>query len=128
MAEVLERINSIVWGAPALLLILGIGLYLTVRTGFAQVTLFTRAVRQFFGMFRSKKRIDGTVSPFQALCTALGATVGTGNLAGVAGAMAIGGPGAIFWMWLCGWIGMITKFAEVTLAVRYRQKMLPGNT
>ena len=126
MAEVLERINGIVWGAPALLLILGIGLYLTVRTGFAQLTLFPRAVRQFLGMFRSKKRSDGTVSPFQALCTALGATVGTGNLAGVAGAMAIGGPGAIFWMWVCGWIGMVTKFAEATLAVRYRQKNAAG--
>ena len=126
MAEVLERINSFVWGIPALVLILGTGLYLTVRTGFAQFTLFPRAVRQFFGMFRSKKQTDGTVSPFQALCTALGATVGTGNLVGVAGAMAIGGPGAIFWMWLCGWIGMITKFAEATLAVRYRQKNAAG--
>ncbi|MBQ3147700.1 MAG: sodium:alanine symporter family protein [Oscillospiraceae bacterium] len=126
MAEFLERVNSIVWGIPALVLILGVGLYLTVRTGFAQFTLFPRAVRQFFGMFRRKKRTDGTVSPFQALCTALGATVGTGNLAGVAGAIAIGGPGAIFWMWVCGCIGMVTKFAEATLAVRYRQKNAAG--
>ncbi|MBO5891555.1 MAG: sodium:alanine symporter family protein [Oscillospiraceae bacterium] len=126
MAEILERVNGIVWGIPALVLILGVGLYLTVRTGFAQFTLFPRAVRQFFGMFCSKKRTDGTVSPFQALCTALGATVGTGNLAGVAGAIAIGGPGAIFWMWVCGCIGMVTKFAEATLAVRYRQKNAAG--
>lgn len=126
MAEFLERVNSIVWGIPALVLILGVGLYLTVRTGFAQFTLFPRAVRQFLGMFRSKNRTDGAVSPFQALCTALGATVGTGNLAGVAGAIAIGGPGAIFWMWVCGCIGMITKFAEATLAVRYRQKNADG--
>ena len=126
MAKILERINGIVWGVPALVLILGVGLYLTVRTGFAQFTLFPRAVRQFFRLFRRKKQADGTVSPFQALCTALGATVGTGNLAGVAGAIAIGGPGAIFWMWVCGWIGMITKFAEATLSVRYRQKNAAG--
>lgn len=122
MAEILERINTVVWGIPALALILGVGLYLTVRTGFAQFTLFPRAVRYFWRMLRGEKRETGSVSPFQALCTALGATVGTGNLAGVAGAIAIGGPGAIFWMWICGCIGMVTKFAEATLAVRYRQK------
>ena len=122
MARILEQINGIVWGVPALALILGVGIYLTVRTGFAQITLFPQAVRQFLRLFRRRKHIDGTVSPFQALCTALGATVGTGNLAGVAGAIAIGGPGAIFWMWVCGCIGMVTKFAEATLAVRYRQK------
>lgn len=126
MAEILERINGIVWGVPALMLILGVGLYLTVRTGFAQFTLFSQAVRQFLRLFRRKKQADGEVSPFQALCTALGATVGTGNLAGVAGAIAIGGPGAIFWMWVCGWIGMVTKFAEATLAVRYREKNAAG--
>lgn len=126
MAMILERINGVVWGIPALVLILGVGLYLTVRTGFAQFTLFPRAIRQFLRLFRRKKQANGTVSPFQALCTALGATVGTGNLAGVAGAIAIGGPGAIFWMWVCGWIGMITKFAEATLSVRYRQKNAAG--
>ena len=126
MAMILERINGVVWGIPALVLILGVGLYLTVRTGFAQFTLFPQAIRQFLRLFRRKKQTNGTVSPFQALCTALGATVGTGNLAGVAGAIAIGGPGAIFWMWVCGWIGMITKFAEATLSVRYRQKNAAG--
>ena len=126
MAKIMERINAAVWGIPTLVLILGLGIYLTVRTGFAQFTLFPRALRQFLCLFRRKKHTDGTVSPFQALCTALGATVGTGNLAGVAGAIAIGGPGAIFWMWVCGCVGMVTKFAEATLAVRYQQKNAAG--
>lgn len=114
----LERINDIIWGIPALTLILGVGLWLSFRTGFAQLRLFPRALGQFFSQFR-KQEGDG-VSPMQALCTALAATVGTGNLAGVAGAMAIGGPGAIFWMWICAILGMATKLAEATLSVRYR--------
>ena len=120
MTKILEAVNGIVWGVPALALILGVGLYLSVRTGFAQLTLFPKSLRLFFArLFRKEKGSEG-VSPFQALCTALAATVGTGNLAGVAGAIAIGGPGAIFWMWLCAILGMITKFAEAALAVRYR--------
>ena len=122
MTEVLEFANSIVWGAPALILILGVGLYLSFRTGFAQLTLFKRALQNFFARLRGGKAEDGAVTPFQALCTALAATVGTGNLAGVAGAMAIGGPGAIFWMWVCALLGMVTKFAEATLAVHFRVK------
>ena len=122
MERVLELINGIVWGAPALVLILGVGFYLSLRTGFSQITLFPRALKSFFAKLRGNDTHDGTVSPFQALCTALAATVGTGNLAGVAGAIAIGGPGAIFWMWVCAILGMATKFAEATLAVRYRQK------
>ena len=122
MTKVLESVNSIVWGAPALILILGVGLYLSFRTGFAQLTLFPRAFREFFAKLKGGKAEDGAVTPFQALCTALAATVGTGNLAGVAGAMAIGGPGAIFWMWICALLGMVTKFAEATLAVRFRTK------
>lgn len=122
MTKVLEYVNSIVWGAPALVLILGAGLYLSIRTGFAQLTLFPKALREFFARLRGSKAEQGAVTPFQALCTALAATVGTGNLAGVAGAIAIGGPGAIFWMWICAIFGMVTKFAEATLAVRYRVK------
>ena len=122
MTEVLESVNRIVWGAPALMLILGVGVYLSFRTGFVQLTLFPKAVKNFFARFRGTKAETGTVTPFQALCTALAATVGTGNLAGVAGAMAIGGPGAIFWMWICALLGMVTKFAEATLAVRFRAK------
>ena len=120
MTKLLQSINEFVWGIPALALILGVGIFLTIRTGFAQFTLFPQAVRLFFARFRGGTSQDGTVSAFQALCTALAATVGTGNLAGVAGAIAIGGPGAIFWMWICGFIGMATKFAEATLAVHCR--------
>ena len=127
MLEILEKINTVVWGAPALIGILGVGIYLTIRTGFAQLRLFPESLRSFFTSFsRKDKRIDG-VSPFQALCTALAATVGTGNLAGVAGAMAIGGPGSIFWMWVCAVLGMVTKFAEATLAVRYRVRDRNGD-
>ncbi len=120
MLDFLQAINEFVWGIPALVLILGVGIFLTVRTGFVQLTLFPRALRLFFARLKGEKKQDGTVSAFQALCTALAATVGTGNLAGVAGAIAIGGPGAIFWMWVCGFIGMATKFAEATLAVHCR--------
>jgi len=119
MARVLDYANRIVWGAPALILILGVGLWLSVVTGFVQIRLFPHAVRHFWDKFRHGPSEDG-ISPFQAFCTALGATVGTGNLVGVAGAIAIGGPGSIFWMWVCAILGMATKFAEATLAVRYR--------
>lgn len=120
MTNFLESVHGLLWGAPALVLILGVGIYLSVRTGFAQITLFPRAVREFIRKLRSRESTAEGVSPFQALCTALAATVGTGNLVGVAGAICLGGPGAVFWMWICGIIGMATKFAEVTLAVRYR--------
>ena len=122
----MEKINGFVWGVPALLGILGIGIYLSFRTGFVQLRFLPRALRAFFASFNGKKRKDGGVSPFQALCTALAATVGTGNLAGVAGAIAIGGPGAIFWMWVSALLGMVTKFAEATLSVRYRVKNEAG--
>lgn len=122
MGYILEKINSVVWGAPALIGILGVGLYLSVRTGFIQIRLFPRAMKMFLSSFSAKQNITGGVRPYQALCTALAATVGTGNLAGVAGAMAIGGPGAIFWMWICAVFGMVTKFAEAALAVRFRMR------
>ena len=120
MTKILESVHSLLWGAPALVLILGVGIYLSLRTGFAQITLFPRAVRDFLRKLRFREREEDGVSPFQALCTALAATVGTGNLVGVAGAICLGGPGAIFWMWICGILGMVTKYAEVVLAVRYR--------
>ena len=115
MEAILEKINTFVWGIPALVGILGVGLYLTIRTGFVQVRLFPEALRRFADMFRGRDR-----SSFRSLCTALGATVGTGNLVGVAGAIALGGPGSIFWMWVCGILGMATKYAEAVLAVHYR--------
>lgn len=119
----LEKINSFVWGAPALLMILAVGIYFTVRSGFSQICLFGRAMKHFALQFKRKK--DGT-SPYRALCTALAATVGTGNIIGVAGAIVIGGPGSIFWMWVCGILGMALKFAEATLAVQYRTKNAKG--
>ena len=122
MFQFLQWLNGAVWGVPALVLILGVGLYLSLRTGFVQLTLFPRAMKLFACRLRQTGSEDGTVSPFQALCTALAATVGTGNIAGVAGAIAIGGPGSVFWMWICAVFGMVTKYAEATLALRYRVK------
>ena len=119
MVKILDWINRTVWGAPTLILILGVGLYLSIRTKWVQFRLFPEAIRLFFQKIQPKKCETG-VSSMQALCTALAATVGTGNIAGVAGAMAIGGPGAIFWMWVCAVLGMAIKYAEATLAVRFR--------
>lgn len=116
MTGFLQMANRFVWGAPALVLILGTGVFLSVRTRFVQLTLLPRACRHFWRRLWGE-RGNGS---YRALCTALAATVGTGNIAGVAGAIAIGGPGAIFWMWICAVLGMMTKFAEATLAVRYR--------
>ena len=122
MFRFLQWLNEAVWGVPALVLILGIGLYFSVRTEFAQIRLFPRAVKLFALRMRGNTSGEGTTTAYQALCTALAATVGTGNIAGVAGAIAIGGPGAIFWMWICAVLGMVTKFAEATLAVRFRSR------
>lgn len=126
--DFLEKINGIVWGVPTLLLILLVGIWLSIRTRFAQLRLFGKAIKLFFSKLRKQRSATEGISPMQALCTALAATVGTGNLAGVAGAIAIGGPGAIFWMWVCSLLGMITKFAEATLSVRYRTKNVHGET
>lgn len=122
MSRYIDFANGLVWGAPTLVLILGTGLVLCVRTGFAQLRLFPRAFNHFFHSISSRGGSNG-VSPFRALCTALAATVGTGNLAGVAGAICLGGPGAVFWMWVSAILGMMTKFAEATLAVRYRTEV-----
>ena len=110
MAGFMDFANKVVWGAPALILILGAGLYLSICTGFSQLTLFPKACRLFCSKLRSREA-GAEVSPFQALCTALAATIGTGNLVGVAGAISIGGPGAVFWMWISAIFGMMTKFA-----------------
>lgn len=123
--KLIAGLNEIIWGVPALILILSVGLYLSIRLGFPQITLFLQAVKAFHRRLFPGKRGDSK-SSFQALCTALAATVGTGNLVGVAGALCLGGPGAIFWMWICGLLGMATKYAEATLAVRYRIKAADG--
>ena len=126
MLQIIETINTAVnnfiWGVPAMVCIFGVGLYLSIRTGFLQIRKFPYAIRTTLGrIFRKRSASDGAITPFQAVCTALAATVGTGNIAGVAGAIAIGGPGAIFWMWVSALFGMCTKFAEVTLAVHFRE-------
>lgn len=126
MTKYIDGLNRIVWGAPALVLIVGVGLYLSLRLRFAQLTLFPGAWRRFVAMLRLGRKSEDGVTPFQALCTALAATVGTGNIVGVAGAICLGGPGAVFWMWICGVLGMVTKYAEVTLALRYRVKTPAG--
>lgn len=126
MIAVLDAVNRFVWGIPALVLILFVGLILSVRTHWAQFRFFPIALKGFFAPTKVQDHNDG-ISPYKALCTALAATVGTGNLAGVAGAIAIGGPGSIFWMWICALLGMVTKFAEATLSVRFRTKDENGN-
>ena len=114
--------NNFIRGVPAMICIFGVGLYLSIRTGFLQILKFPYAIRTTIGrMFRKRDASDGALTPFQAVCTALAATVGTGNIAGVAGAIAIGGPGAVFWMWISAILGMCTKYAEVTLAVHFRE-------
>lgn len=115
--------NAFIWGVPAIACIISIGLYLSIRTRFIQIRKFPLAMKNIIGkMFDKKEAKDGAMTPFQAVCTALSATVGTGNIAGVAGAIAIGGPGAVFWMWVSALLGMCTKFCEVTLAVHYRER------
>jgi len=126
MAKIIGLINKIVWGAPALILILGVGIYLSVRLRFVQITLFPESFRRFWRqLLPGRDRIHR--SSFRSLCTALAATVGTGNLVGVAGAICLGGPGAIFWMWVCGVIGMVTKYTEALLSVRYRIRTEEGS-
>lgn len=132
MLETIEKINSAVnnfiWGVPAMICIIGVGLYLSIRTNFLQIRKFPYAIKTTIGrMFKKKEASDGSITPFQAVCTALAATVGTGNIAGVAGAIAIGGPGAVFWMWISALLGMCTKFTEVTLAVHFREKNAEGD-
>ena len=131
MLVVIENVNAavnhFVWGIPAIICIIGVGLYLSIRTGFIQIRKFPLAMKQTIGkVFEKKEAKHGTMTPFQAVCTALSATVGTGNIAGVAGAIAIGGPGAVFWMWVSAFLGMCTKFSEVVLAVHFREKNEKG--
>lgn len=122
-----QAVNQFIWGVPAMICILGVGLYLSIRTGFIQIRKFVYAMRVTLGrMFQKKDASDGSMTPFQAVCTALAGTVGTGNIAGVAGAIALGGPGAVFWMWCSALLGMCTKFAEVTLAVHFRERSKRG--
>lgn len=115
--SILSAIDSFIWGAPLLILLSGTGFYLTLRLGFIQIRYLPRALGY---LFKKDKGGKGDVSSFAALCTALAATIGTGNIVGVATAVQAGGPGAIFWMWLVALLGMATKYAECLLAVKYR--------
>ncbi len=126
--EINSAVNNFIWGVPAMVCIIGVGLYLSIRTGFIQIRKFKYAMKTTIGrIFKKRDASDGSITPFQAVCTALAATVGTGNIAGVAGAIAIGGPGAVFWMWISALLGMCTKFAEVTLAVHFRERNQEGD-
>ena len=121
-------VNNFVWGVPAMVCILGVGLYLSIRTGFIQFRKLGYSMKMTIGkLFTQNEAKEGAITPFQAVCTALASTVGTGNIAGVAGAIAIGGPGAVFWMWISAFLGMCTKFAEVILAVHFREKNENGD-
>ncbi|MGS4786489.1 alanine/glycine:cation symporter family protein [Streptococcus sp. P25B114] len=123
MLELMQHINDFVWGPPLLLLLVGTGVYFTLRLGVFQVSKLPTAFRLIFSSDQSGQ---GDVSSFAALCTALAATVGTGNIVGVATAITTGGPGALFWMWVAAFFGMATKYAEGFLAIKYRTKDANG--
>ncbi len=124
----INRINGWVWGFEMMLVFLAVGLYLSFRTGFIQFTRFGVILRETLGAIRERSlEGGGEISPFQATMIALGATLGSGNIVGVTSAILIGGPGAIFWMWMAALVGMATKFAEATLAVHYRQQFADGS-
>ena len=128
IAQINGTINGLVWGVPAMILIVGTGVYMSFGIGFKQFTRFGYVLKNTIGKAFGKHEVaEGAVTPFQALCTALAATVGTGNIAGVCGAIAIGGPGAVFWMWVSAIFGMATKYSEVTLSIKYREKNDKGD-
>jgi AGCS family alanine or glycine:cation symporter len=119
-------LNGYVWGWPMIILLIGTGLLLTLLTGVAQVRYLGRAMSEVLGKLTQKSTGDGSVTPFQAVSTALASTVGVGNIAGVATAIGIGGPGALFWLWVSGGLGMCTKYAEIAIAMHYREKDATG--
>ena len=123
-----EILDNIAWGPWMLVLLVGTGIYLSSKVGFIQFSKFGHIMKQTAGrIFRKEKAAHGEVTPFQAVTTALAATVGTGNIAGVTGAIALGGPGAVFWMWLSALFGMVTKYSEVVLAIHYRERNAKGD-
>ena len=127
LMKINSTVNGIVWGPLIIVLIIGTGTYLSAMTGFFSITKLGYVLKNtLFKMFTKEHKGEGEVTAFQAVATALAATVGTGNIAGVATAIALGGPGAVFWMWLAAIMGMTTKFAEVVLAVNFREKTEDG--
>ncbi len=128
IVKVNSFLNGIVMGWPGMILLVGTGVYYTIRCGGVQFKWFGYIMKTTIGkIFEKKEAGEGAVTPFQAVCTALAATVGTGNIAGVTGAIALGGPGAVFWMWVSALFGMCTKFAEVTLAIHFRERNDKGD-
>lgn len=128
IVKVNSFLNGIVMGWPGMILLVGTGVYYTIRCGWVQFKWFGYIMKNTIGkIFEKKEAGEGAVTPFQAVCTALAATVGTGNIAGVTGAIALGGPGAVFWMWISALFGMCTKFAEVTLAIHFRERNDKGD-
>lgn len=125
MLEILDKIGGMVWGPPLLILLVGTGIYLTARLAFIQIRLLPYSLKLAFSKNKDKDS-EGDISHFQALMTAMAATVGVGNIVGVATAVVLGGPGAIFWMWVAGFFGMATKYGEAILAVKYRVKDADG--
>ena len=119
-------LNALVWGPPMLVLLMGTGLLLTIVTGAVQFRHLGTALGEVLGKLRRPATGDGSVTPFQAVATALASTVGVGNIAGVATAIMLGGPGALFWLWVSGLLGMGTKFAEITIALHYRERDASG--
>lgn len=121
--SIFEKIDNIIWGPPLLILLVGTGIYLTIRLKLIQVFRLPMALKYVFGKDEEAESAEseGDVSSFQALCTALSATIGTGNIVGVATAITAGGPGALFWMWMAAFFGMATKYAEGLLAIKYRE-------
>ena len=127
-SDIMGVLNNIAWGPWMLILLVGTGVYMTWKLGFLQFAKFGYAMKQTLGkLFRKQSAGSGEVTPFQALSTALAATVGTGNIAGVTGAIALGGPGAVFWMWISALFGMATKYSEVVLAVHFRERNPKGD-
>ena len=127
-SDIVAKVDSFAWGPVMLILLVGTGVYFSVRMGFIQFSKFGYAMKNTLGkMFKKHEAGDGEVTPLQAVTTALAATVGTGNIAGVTGAIVAGGPGAVFWMWLSALFGMVTKYSEVVLAVRYRERNDKGD-
>src|SRR5918999_2691988 len=121
VSSINSAINSYVWGWPMIVLLVGTGVLLTIVTGGAQFRYLGFALREVLGKITQKSAAPGEVSPFQAVATALASTVGVGNIAGVATAISLGGPGALFWLWISGVLGMCTKFAEIVIALHYRE-------
>ena len=128
ISKFISNLDAFAWGPVMLVFFVGIGFYLSVATGFLQFRKFGHAIKNTFGkIFGDQKAGKGEVTPLQAVTTALAATVGTGNIAGVTGAIFVGGPGAIFWMWISALVGMMTKYSEVVLAVKYRERNADGD-